>query len=65
MDRKCEKRRLAGHGPFNVQMCDCGAVHLTAGFVTLRLEPSAYRELAAVINQGLMRLTAEIAPTLN
>jgi hypothetical protein len=46
-------------------MCDCGAVHLTAGFVTLRLEPSAYRELATVVNEGLLRLKAEIAPTLN
>lgn len=64
MDRKCEKRWLAAQGPFNVQMCDCGAVHLTAGFVTLRLEPSAYRELAAVVSQGLLGLT-QIAPTLN
>ena len=65
MDRKCEKRRLAEHGPFNVQMCDCGAVHFTAGFVTLRLEPSAYRELATVVNEGLLGLTAQIEPTLN
>jgi len=65
MDRKCEKRMLAAHGPFKVQMCDCGAVHLTAGFVTLRLEPSAYRELAAVVNEGLLGLTEQIARALN
>jgi hypothetical protein len=65
MDRNCEKGRLAAHEPFNVQVCDCGAVHLTAGFVTLRLEPSAYRALAAAVNEGLLGLTAEIAPTLN
>jgi hypothetical protein len=65
MDRNCDKRRLAEHGPFNVQVCECGAVHLTAGFMTLRLEPSAYRELAAVVNDGLLGLTAPIAPSLN
>jgi hypothetical protein len=65
VDRKCEKRRLAAHGPFNVQICDCGAVHLTAGFVTLRLEPSAYCELAAVVNEGLLALTVQTAPTLH
>jgi hypothetical protein len=65
MDRKCEKRSLAAHEPFSVQMCDCGAVHVTAGFVTLRLEPSAYRELAAVVNEGLLGLTEQIARTLN
>lgn len=46
-------------------MCDCGAVHLTAGFVTIRLEPTACRELAAVVNEGMLELTAQIAPTLN
>lgn len=65
MDAKCEKRMLAAHGPFSVHLCDCGALHLTSGFVTLRLEPSAYRELAAVVSEGLLGLMEQIAPTLH
>jgi hypothetical protein len=62
---RCEKRTLATHGPFNVQVCDCGAIHLTLGFVTVRLEPSAYRELAAVVAAGLVALPGPTARTLN
>jgi hypothetical protein len=65
VQRLFHARTSGGFEIFNVQICDRGAVHFTAGFVTLRLEPSAYRELADVVNEGLLRLTAEIAPTLN
>jgi hypothetical protein len=65
MNGKCGKRTLATNGPFNVQMCDCGAVHLTLGFVTVRLDPSAYRELAGVVTHSLVALPHPTARTLN
>ena len=61
---KCDKRTLAAHGPFGVHLCKCGAVHLTAGFVTLRLDLAAFLELAVVVNQGHSALTTQSIPLL-
>jgi hypothetical protein len=61
---KCDKRTLAAHGPFGVHLCKCGAVHLTSGFVTLRLELAAFLELAVVVNQGHSALTTQNIPML-
>lgn len=56
-DRKpCERRRLAGQNSFTVESCECGAIHLTIGFLTLRMEPCAYREFALIIASGLKEL---------
>ena len=56
-DRKpCERRHLAGENGFTVESCDCGAIHLTIGFVTLRMDPGAYREFALTIAGGLKEL---------
>lgn len=64
---KCERQRLAEHGSFTVELCDCGAVHLAIGFVTLRLDPRAYRELARTVDEGLRAIQAEVAqhPTIH
>jgi len=64
-DAKCEKRKLAERGNFNVELCDCGAVHLTVGFLTLRLDPRAYRELAGAIDQGLRAMEVRDQPTIH
>jgi len=53
---KCRRRRLAERPSFSVDECDCGALHLTIGYVTMRLDPCAYRELTAVVNEGLAQL---------
>lgn len=50
---KCVRRRLAERGTFIVEICDCGAVHLTIGFLTLRLDPCAYRALAGALDDAL------------
>jgi hypothetical protein len=55
-DKHCERRRLAGDNSFAVESCECGAIHLTIGFVTLRMDPCAYREFAATIGIGLDQL---------
>jgi len=50
---KCKRRRLAERGSFIVELCDCDAAHLTVGFLTLRLDPRAYRELAGALDDAL------------
>jgi hypothetical protein len=52
----CERRRLAERGTFKIELCDCGTVHLIIGCLTLRLEPSAYDELATAIDESLRKL---------
>jgi len=38
---ECERRTLAQRGPFSVQQCGCGMLHVTVAAVTVRLLPSA------------------------
>ena len=45
--KNCRRNRLAERGAFSVDECACGTLHLTIGYVTMRLESCAYRELAA------------------
>jgi len=62
---KCRRRKLAQRESFSVDACDCGALHLTIGYVTMRLDPCAYREMAAVISEALDRLPAHGATTVH
>ena len=39
-----------------VELCNCGAVHVTLGAVTLRLAPEAMPELAEVIGEAAREL---------
>jgi len=55
-ENHCERRRLAAEGQNAVDVCGCGAIHLTVGPVTIRLEAEAYRELASTISAGASRL---------
>jgi len=55
-DIPCRRRRLAERASFSVDECDCGAIHLTIGYITLRLDPSAYREVAALMSEALEHL---------
>jgi hypothetical protein len=62
---KCERRRLAARASFAVDECDCGSVHLTIGYVTIRLDPSAYSEMALAIAEALDHLLAHGPPTIH
>ena len=64
-DTACRRRRLASRGSFSVDECDCGAVHLTIGYVTLRLDPCAYREVVAMMDDALRRLPLPDRPTIH
>lgn len=55
-DGSCERRLLACGPCCVIEMCDCGAVHLTIGAITLRLRPEALTEIAAVIGDGARAL---------
>jgi hypothetical protein len=55
----CKRTRLAGNDSFKVDLCGCGAIHLTVGFVTLRLDPDAYRKLVAVLDEGARAIQAD------
>jgi hypothetical protein len=55
----CRRRRLAERASFSVDECDCGAIHLTIGYLTMRLDPRAYREMAAAVLEAL----GHIAPS--
>ena len=47
---------LAQRGPFRIDQCSCGTIHLTIGAVTVRLMPLAYAELAVTMLQGVEQL---------
>ena len=51
-EKSCAKRRLAEGTFFCVDACGCGAIHLTIGFVTIRLEPGAFREFATMASEA-------------
>jgi hypothetical protein len=53
---KCRRRVLATDAAFRIEQCDCGAIHLIAGFATLRLDRHAFRELAAAVTKAMNRL---------
>jgi hypothetical protein len=64
-DEKCKRRRLAERGSFVVELCDCEAVHLTVGFLTLRLDPRAYRELAGALEEALRAISVPEQQTIH
>jgi len=55
---KCRRRSLAKRASFSVEQCECGAIHVTVGYITIRLEPCAYREMAMAVIEALERLPA-------
>lgn len=55
-DNSCSRERLAGHPGLQVDLCQCGCVHLTIGSVTLRLQPDALIETATVLGVAAAEL---------
>ena len=45
--KNCRRHGLAERASFSVGQCECGALHLTIGYVTMRLEAYGHREMAA------------------
>jgi hypothetical protein len=42
-----------------VALCGCGHLHLNLQYITLRLEPAAFRELAVMLTAAQRRLDAD------
>jgi hypothetical protein len=52
--------RLISHASIGqVAQCNCGHLHLTLQYLTLRFEPDAFRELAALLEFAQRRLDRE------
>lgn len=47
---------LVQNGPFRVELCGCGTLHLTIGAVTLRLQAAALDPLAETLLRAADRL---------
>jgi len=50
--------RLLGSGPLGAvsQCTECGQIHLTLAYLTLRLQPDAFRELTGMMAMALQQL---------
>lgn len=59
----CPSRWIARGPVGGVATCGCcGNVHLSLEYLTLRLEPAAFRELVAMLALARARMDAERAP---
>ena len=59
-DDALREPRLLAHGHVGqVALCGCGHLHLNLQYLTLRFEPDAFRELAALVAFAQRRLDAE------
>ena len=54
----CTSTNLSSIGPFQVDLCDCGAVHVHLGPATFRLTPESLPQLAATLELATQRLPA-------
>jgi hypothetical protein len=61
----CARRRLAGRESFSVEACACGAIHLTICFVTLRMDPRAFYEFAAMAWEAALQVKDAEPPVLH
>jgi hypothetical protein len=48
---------LVANGPFRVETCGCGTLHISIGAVTIRLPPSAFESLATTLMQAADQLS--------
>lgn len=55
MNHLC-RTTLAAHPTCVIERCGCGAIHLTIGAITLRLQPEAFVAIADTITDGATAL---------
>jgi len=48
----CQRLPLARLGSYRVDRCSCGAIHVSAGPVTLHMDAGAFRQLLATLVAG-------------
>jgi hypothetical protein len=54
----CSTYNISAIGPFRVDLCDCGLIHLHLGPAMVRLEPSALKHLQEALELAQTRLPA-------
>jgi hypothetical protein len=54
---------LVANGPFRVECCGCGTLHVTIGAVTIRLPPPAFASLIEALMRAADRITVPTAAT--
>lgn len=59
----CTRRTLAAGDFARIEQCNCGAIHVTIGAVTLRLTPGALGPLAETLGDAVNALALEHART--
>jgi hypothetical protein len=56
MEASCSKKTLARTDLGAVEMCSCGAAHLSIGAVTMRICPDALEQLAVLLGRAAAAL---------
>lgn len=57
-DSSCDARLLSSGPLGSVAQCgECGQIQLSLAYLTLRLQPDAFRELAGMLAMALQQLT--------
>jgi hypothetical protein len=54
----CQPTNLSSHGPFKVDLCTCGSLHVHMGPAMLRLTPDSLPHLVSVLKLAEARLPA-------
>jgi hypothetical protein len=62
-DQGAHRYSLAEQGPFRIDLCACGMLHVTIGPVTVRLMPPAAQSLQGTLGEALRRLPPVDPPT--
>ena len=52
----CSTNNISAIGPFRVDFCDCGSLHVYLGPAMIRLEPSSLKQLIEVLEIAQKRL---------
>ena len=56
MNPSCRLQVLATNPIGSVEWCSCGSVHLCVGAFTVRLDPKAFLQLAALVGDARLTL---------
>ena len=59
MERECRRNLLAQGGPFRIESCECGAVHISFGPVTFRATEEVVFDFFCALATAVRRLYSD------
>jgi hypothetical protein len=62
MKERCQREVLVESALAKIELCSCGMIHVSAGPLTLRLEPHAFEALSETIGFARERLQRRKLP---